>query len=175
MSIASGATLDLAFGGIDTVDKLFINNVQQPAGDYTSGGVFTGGGTLHVTSGPAGYDAWSAQITNGKTLRTQDADDDGFTNLQEFLFGSDPMASTGALVTMTSSGGTLVLRWLQRETGSTYTLKESGTLSGWTTVGSPVPAIDGDQTGAPTDYDFYKVTLTIGAGKDFYRIEGVEN
>ncbi len=123
----------------------------------------------------AGYDAWSAQITNGKTLRTQDADDDGFTNLQEFLFGSDPMASTGALVTMTSSGGTLVLRWLQRETGSTYTLKESGTLSGWTTVVSPVPAIDGDQTGAPTDYDFYKVTLTIGAGKDFYRIEGVEN
>jgi len=35
--------------------------------------------------------------------------------------------------------------------------------------------MDGDQTGAPTDYDYYKVTLTIGTGKDFFRVEGVEN
>jgi hypothetical protein len=30
---ATGATLGLAFGGSDTVDKLFIGGVQQPAGE----------------------------------------------------------------------------------------------------------------------------------------------
>jgi autotransporter-associated beta strand protein len=75
-----------------------------------------------------GYDTWKTQITNGLNLRTDDADGDGFTNLQEFLFGSSPIANTESLVTTTSSGGTLVLRWLQRETGSTYTPKESSTL-----------------------------------------------
>ena len=33
---ATGATLDLNFAGIETVDKLFIGGVQQNAGDYTS-------------------------------------------------------------------------------------------------------------------------------------------
>lgn len=54
--------------------------------------------TLIVTSvAVGGYDAWVAQITNGKTLRSQDADDDGFSNLQEFLFGTSPMAGNGSL------------------------------------------------------------------------------
>ena len=125
-----------------------------------------------------GYDAWKSQITNGLDLRTDDADGDGFNNLQEFLFGTTPIAGNGSLVTTTASGGNLVLRWLQRETGATYALKQSATLAAgsWTTVASPVPALDGVQTGAPNDYDYFTVTLpTTGGGKSFFRIEGVEN
>jgi hypothetical protein len=38
-----------------------------------------------------------------------------------------------------------------------------------------VSALDANQTGAPTNYDYYTVTVPVGAGKDFFRIEGVEN
>jgi fibronectin-binding autotransporter adhesin len=182
--ITTGATLDLTTASTDTIDELIVDGTPESPGVYGATGsgaqfersYITGSGTLTVTTGSAnGYDSWSAQITNGETLRTQDADDDGFTNLQEFLFGTDPMVGNGTLVTTTSSAGTLVLRWLQRESAATYTLQQSATLSGWTTLVSPVPAMDGDQTGAPTDYDYYQVTLTVGAGKDFFRVQGVEN
>jgi len=125
---------------------------------------------------PSGYDVWKTQITNGLNLRTDDAEGDGFNNVQEFLFGTSPIASNGSLVTTTTSGGNIVLRWLQRETGSTYTLVQSATLEtgSWTTA-SQIPALDGVQTGAPTDYDYYTVTIPIGSGKLFFRIVGLEN
>ncbi len=133
-------------------------------------------GFLTASAAGSPYDTWKSQITNGLNLRTDDADGDGFNNLQEFLFGSSPVAGNGSLVTTTTGGGNIVLRWLQRETGSTYTLTQSSTLGvgSWSTA-AQVPAIDGDQTGAPTDYDYFTVTLPIGSGKLFYRIEGVEN
>lgn len=61
ISIGSTAVLDLAFTGTDTVDKLFINGVQQTTGTWgsTDSGAtniddvhFTGTGTLTVTSAP---------------------------------------------------------------------------------------------------------------------------
>lgn len=123
------------------------------------------------------YDSWKSQITNGLTGRTQDADGDSFTNHQEFLFGTSPIAGNGSLVTTTASGNNLVLRWLQRETGATYTLKQSATLgaNSWTTVVSPIPAPDSDQTGSPADYDRHSVTVPTSGQRLFYLIEGVEN
>jgi len=134
-------------------------------------------GFLTASPAAAGYDSWKAQITNGQDGRTQDADGDGFTNIQEFLFGTSPIASNGSLVSTTSSGGNLILRWLQRESGATYQIKQSGTLAAgsWTAVASPVPAQDANQTGAPADYDYYTVTLPTSGGKLFFRVEGVEN
>jgi hypothetical protein len=57
------------------------------------------------------------------------------------------------------------------------TLVQSSTLAAgsWTTVTPEVPALDADQTGVPTDYDYFTVTLPTGSGSLFYRIEGVEN
>jgi hypothetical protein len=58
----------------------------------------------------------------------------------------------------------------------TYTLKQSSTLgAGSWTPAAQSPAIDGVQTGAPTDYDYYTVTIPTSGGKLFFRIEGVEN
>lgn len=66
VSIASGAVLELNFAGSDTVDKLFLNAVQQPAGTYTSAhvsGAFAGSGSLVVTTGPVVSDTTPPVIT----------------------------------------------------------------------------------------------------------------
>ena len=105
------------------------------------------------------------------------ADGDGFTNHQEFLFGTSPVAGNASLLSTTANSGNLDLRWQQRETGATYLLKQSTTLAAgsWTTVTSQNPAMDGNQAGAPADYDYYTVSLPAAGGSMFYRIQGVEN
>lgn len=121
---------------------------------------------------PGDYDSWSAQITNGETLRTQDADDDGFTNLQEFLFGTDPMVGNGTLSTTEKSGNTLIIRWKQRTSGASYLLKESATLTNpWGNSSAPVTN-DGSAIG---DYQPRKAEVTTGTGSLFFRVEGTEN
>jgi autotransporter-associated beta strand protein len=132
----------------------------------------TGTLTLALT----GYEAWAMQITDvNKRGRSDDADGDGFTNVQEFLFGTSPIAGNGALATAEQSGGNLIIRWLQRETGATYVLKESTTLApgSWTPSAS-VPALD-VQTGVPIDYDRYQATFPINAILKMFRVEGTEN
>lgn len=123
------------------------------------------------------YGTWESQITNGLNLRADDADGDSFTNLQEFLFGTSPMANNGSLVSTTPGSGNLVLRWLQLEAGATYTLKQCTTLEAgsWTAVASPTPTPDSDQSGAPAGYAYYTISLTSDGQRLFFIIEGAEN
>ena len=166
---------------IEVVDTLFIDGVQMAAGTYGATGSgadnlddarFAGAGVIQViTSPPAGYDSWKTQITNGEDGRTQDADDDGFTNLQEFLFGTDPTAGTGSLTSTEVSGNTLTIRWRERTPGASYLLEESATLDNpWTPSGAPITT-DGPMDG---DYLPVKATIAIGAGSNFFRVEGTE-
>lgn len=137
----------------------------------------TSTGYLTAAASLNGYDAWKSQITNGLNLRSQDADGDGFSNHQEFLFGTSPIIGNGSLVTSTASTNNLVLQWLQRETAATYTLKQSPSLetASWTNMISPIPAPDPDQNGVPANYDRHKVILPAMSEKMFFRVEGVEN
>ena len=55
VSIASGAILNLAFSGTDTVGSLYLNGVAQGPGIYNagnSGGYITGSGSLDIVSVP---------------------------------------------------------------------------------------------------------------------------
>ncbi|MEO5712906.1 MAG: autotransporter-associated beta strand repeat-containing protein [Luteolibacter sp.] len=133
-------------------------------------------GILTLSGSASAYDSWASVIANpADRTRTADPDGDGSTNLQEFLFGSSPVAGNGSLVSTTPSGTNLVLRWLQLESGGTYTLQENATLSGVWAAAPQVPALDATQTGAPTGYRYWTVTVPAATGKDFYRIQGVEN
>ncbi|MEI7954592.1 MAG: Ig-like domain-containing protein [Verrucomicrobiota bacterium] len=133
-----------------------------------------------VTGPPAGsYDAWASSgsygLIGGAADRSADPDGDGFTNIQEFLFGTSPVVANATLVTSETVGGDLVLHWLQRASGCSYLLQESITMGAgdWSTS-AIMPALD-NQSGVPTGYDRYKATIPIGVVRKFFRVEGTEN
>ena len=162
----SGGSLTGTFAGINEGDSIMVG-----ANTFKISYVNSSKVTLTVPVA-TGYESWALQITNGKNLRTDDADGDGFTNLQEFLFGTDPNSGTSQLATTEISGGNLIIRWKQRTSGATYTLKESSTLANpWADSAAPV-SDDGSPAG---DYQPRKAEVTIGSGKLFFRVEGVEN
>jgi fibronectin-binding autotransporter adhesin len=179
---------------IEVVDTLWIDGAQLAAGTYGASGSgatnidnthFAGAGVVEVTTGPAGYASWSLQIADDtKRGKTDDADGDGFTNHQEFLFGKDPSSSDGSLTTSERTTDGLVIRWSER-TGAgapTYRLLENATLADpWTQWVPGVAPYVITTDGAPDDqspYGIYqpmKATIQIGSGKDFFRVEGTEN
>ncbi|MGA7873415.1 MAG: hypothetical protein WCA22_21210, partial [Candidatus Binatus sp.] len=57
LSVASGATVNLTYGGTQNINALYVGGLQQAPGvygasAYNPGGVFTGSGTVTVSSGP---------------------------------------------------------------------------------------------------------------------------
>ena len=130
-----------------------------------------------------GYDSWASQITDvNKRGRGDDADNDGFTNLQEFLFGKNPNAANGSLTTTERTANGLVIHWRERTTNATYKLLESTTLAAPWTQWSPTPPTfimenDGVQDG-DANYGFYqpkKATVPLTPAKNFFRVEGTES
>ena len=171
IAAGAGAKIDLAFGGTDTVDKLYINGVQQPIGDYTAAhasGAFTGGGTLHVTSGPAGFAGWitgtfaNGTVSGGQQGAADDPDLDGVNNLMEYsIAGLDPTVPNGAIGTFTGN----TLSYTKRQplaADLTYVIETSPDLQQpWT------PQVT--QTPSNTDI-IISYLLPTGQGKFFGRL-----
>ena len=156
VSIATGATLDLAFTDTDTVNKLFINGVQQAAGIYVKAGTetapeigiagITGTGKLNVTSNPvvaSGFASWidtpSFALTAGQKGPADDPDNDGMANLLEFVLNGNPAVSDASILPdpgITTSD--FVFTFQRRDDSlspeTTQTFQYGGDLSGWTNV-----------------------------------------
>ncbi|MEO5916249.1 MAG: autotransporter-associated beta strand repeat-containing protein [Luteolibacter sp.] len=170
----------------ETVGRLFYGGVQQIAGTYgstTSSATykndsrFSGSAVLTVTNGPSlSYEDWALVIPNAADRdRTDDADGDGFSNLNEFLFGTSPIASNGTLSTVQDTGSTLIIRWCERlNSSSVYVLQESTTLSSWTASGV-TPTTDANQTGRySADYIRKQAVIPVDSAKKFVRVQGTE-
>ena len=178
IAATAGAKLDLAFAGTDTVDTLYINGVQQPAGDYTSANTpsaFTGGGTLHVASGPAaGYDLWKA--VNAPTgTPGNDYDGDGVTNGVEFVLGGTKDTNeVSQLPAISTSGTDMVFSFLRAQAsidGTTTVAIQVGTnLSAWPDSYNVPGTAQANNPGVTvvkdTSAGFDTVTLTVPRGSD---------
>ncbi len=186
--VDTGATLNLQFASVDTISRLTLGGAPMAPGVYgsvanTTPGIvhspfITGPGLLSVTTAPGSdpYDAWDDVIPNAADRdRTDDPDGDGFTNLQEYLFGTSPISNTGSLSTVVKSGSNLIIRWSQRAPG-TYVVQESATLMTDSWVPSAVtPANAADQSGLySADYVRKEATIPVDAAKKFIRVKATE-
>ena len=180
---ASGATLDLTYGGTDTVDELYIGSTQQANGVYGSIGSgaaneiaqITGTGTLTVSSGPAGYSSWiTGTFANGTVPALEqgandDPDNDGISNLLEYaIAGQDPTVANAAVGTFTAN----VLSYTKRTgtNGLTYAIQKS------TDLGTTDPWIEVTGGSYVNDATTISFTLTPGTpAKNFLRLKVLSN
>ncbi len=190
VTLATGAFLDLAFTGADTVASLVVNGVPLASGTYnatTSPAFITGTGSLTIPD-PNPYAGWQTGKFTTEELgdvlvsgSNADPDGDGLSNALEYAFGTEPKApSSGFLPQSAVSSGQLALSYLRPVggvAGVTYTVQTVSDLqtggAGWADA---LPA-DFTQTtstvGVPAGYE--KVTVTfntaVSAGeKKFSRI-----
>ena len=121
-----------------------------------------------------GFDAWALTITDpSKRGRNDDADGDGLSNLQEYLFGTNPNSQNGSPVSQQRSAGLLTLRWKQLASGGSYQLQESSTLlNGSWTNSAITPTTDGPPAG---EYQAMKADVPATSGRRFFRVQGAEN
>lgn len=194
VALSGTAKLSLPHGTTDTVAQLILDGVKQADGLYVSttnnqgipGAVATSflvgnTGSIRVLS-PATSDSYSSwadqQIVKPENAtlkgKQDDPDQDGFSNLQEYLFGSLPEVANGSLTLLNRSGTDLIIRWNERP-DATYILQESTTLSEntWPTS-ALVPTVDGDQIAVPTGYTRKQVSMPINGSHKFIRVSGAK-
>jgi autotransporter-associated beta strand protein len=144
--IASGATVNLNFSGTDTIKSLIINGVTKSSGVWGAPGsgaantdpVFTGTGTLTVTTGSDDYATWSSSYSLSGGMNADD-DGDGLSNFSEYAFGLIPTSGSSVNpISQVLNQTTGIFKYSRRATPATtnvsYTYEYSTSLEGsWTT------------------------------------------
>lgn len=136
----------------------------------TSGFASTGSVEI-ISSSP--YETWAADysLVGDDALANGDPDHDGFTNAQEFAFGTAPNASTGTLVTLTISGTDVLVTYIERNADVSYSVRSNTDLQPTWPVATGITYLGSvDQTGVPLGYTRKQFTAPI-ATKQFYRVE----
>jgi Bacterial TSP3 repeat len=118
------------------------------------------------------YTAYTSVIPNEADKdKSADPDDDGFTNLQEYLLGGSPIASTPTLTTFEKTGNGIIVRWMELDSG-VYVLQESSTLAEPWGASVVVPTVSTDQTGKYSDdYTRKEALIPIDSSKKFIRVK----
>ena len=129
--LATGASLELAFTGIDAIGELWLDGVQKWKGTWGAPGsgaayetsTISGAGTLTVTAGPEpGYAGWAWQTglgdaTAGSGAPDSDPDNDMLANALEWILGGNPLTSDAAICSPQASvvGNKLVITFSRND------------------------------------------------------------
>jgi autotransporter-associated beta strand protein len=195
VKLTTGATLQLDFAGIDTIDELFIGGVGQAAGtwgrlghptaEHTTG-LITGDGLLEVTTAPpAGYAGWASGFLPAfsNTAADIDFENDGLASGIEWVVGGDPTLNDATTVAPdfdnTTDPNNFLFAFRRRDEAAadpktTIVVEYGSDLTGWTPAQNGVNGVSID---ASTDLGggFHQVTVAIprtlaAGGKLFARL-----
>ena len=114
-------------------------------------------------------------LSGDDLLGTADPDGDGMDNDAEFAFGTNPVSGASRAVTLTSGTGEIILTYLQRKTGVTYTVKSLPNLTTPFNSGTPVtPSLSNNQGNLPSaDYERYEAKLRTDSSRGFLQVKAV--
>ena len=172
VTVATGAKIDIAFAGNDTVAALVLGGTNMGPGTYnaTTQPTFfaaTSTGSIVVPAPVAGYSAW--QSTNGAGVQTvdQDHDNDGVKNGIEYFLGGT--ANTTGFTALPGPVAGAVT-WPKAATytgtfGTGFKVQSSTDLINWTDAAAGAGAGQVNIVGNNVTY-----TLPTGAGKTFVRL-----
>lgn len=101
---------------------------------------------------------------------TADPNGDGFNNQQEYAFGTNPTQGKGSLLTTETSGGNLVVTWLQRS-DVTYSVQSTANLTATAFANDgTVTVTDGSASPTPPAGYTRKQISVPATGNKFYRV-----
>jgi len=114
-------------------------------------------------------------LSEDDLLGTADHDGDGMDNNAEFAFGTSPISGASRATTLTSGTGEIILTYLQRKTGVTYTVKSLPNLTTPFNSGTPVtPSLSNNQGNLPSDdYERYEAKLRTDSSRGFLQVKAV--
>jgi len=193
VSIATGAVLNLAVDEVDDVAVLKFAGVAQADGTYdstNSGGLITGSGSIRVGGEQPTNDvaSWAATFTASDASFTgspatdplTDYDNDGLSNLLEYVLGGSPIANQDTAVPTVSQDATYMIFTYNRSdistaTGNDVTIKAeyAADLSGsWTEAvnGTASVVIEEDTSADP---DVVTVKVPLAGTEQFIRLNVV--
>jgi len=129
-------------------------------------------GIIRVLQTASAFDLWatSYSLTGNNASLTADPDHDGITNQDEFAFGSNPNLVSPALVSIEQSANGVIVTYVARDSGVTYTVKSSSDLQSWVNATGISTISQVSQLGVLTGYTRKQFSATTG-NKGFFRIE----
>lgn len=154
--VAQGTTLEIQAAGSSADSFHFYGLTNEVAG----------------ATNPDPYADFTSVIPNGADRdKSDDPDGDGFTNLQEYLLGGSPIASTPSLTTFEKTSQGIIVRWLERASG-VYVLQEGATLANPWGVSAVVPTVSANQTGKYSeDYTRKEALIPVDSIRKFVRVK----
>jgi autotransporter-associated beta strand protein len=142
------------------------------AGKTWDQSAFATTGVIRVNQTASDYDLWalSYSLQGVNAQSTADPDNDGFSNKDEYAFGSSPLVTTPSLISIRNSDGNIVVSYIERSTGVSYAIKSSSDLQLWVNATGITPLSGVSQTAVSAGY-IRKQFSSIASGKAFFRIE----
>jgi len=173
------------YAGLDFGPYKFFSDSGAPNSGYETGDnrttVLGPSGvtqTLEVatfrTSNAYGEWADAHGLTTANVAGSSDPDGDGATNLQEFIFGGNPMAPDTISSQIGTSGSYVRVTFIVRTADVTYWVEQNpdlGASPGWTDTGAYLYP-DPDQTGVPGDYQRVWADILPSGPRSFLRLQG---